>query len=230
MRHFSIISLFVVAFLLGCSVSPGADEDDGSGGAAGATSDGGKTAAGGAGGSTPDGGSGGTGGVAQGGTGGKVESGPDPAKFSCDDVADGHAAVKMQLPNGAPVPDAYLVIDGMKKYPENSGFTSCGWCNIHVSKDKGVAHTVFDQKVPGTTYMLAPGSSETKEPYETPNKEKVVATAWFCSNYKCGINILLCNGTKEVGKHVDGKSTGEIVWNAADSWSPAGKHIMFVTE
>lgn len=225
-----IVSLVavVVAFIVGCAADPNENETDvengGSGGQAGAPAVVG-------GGGCNEGGSGGE--VGQAGAGG--EAGAEPAKsfkFDCTDVSDGHFVVKLQMPKGAPVPNAYLTLDGMRDYPDNTGFKDCGWCNMYVAKDKAAANTVFDDgKVPaGSRYMLCPGTSQTGETYKTGNGEDVAGTAWFCQDFKCSIDLLCCAGSKEIGRYQDGKSTGKLAWNAQDQWSPAGKHPFCVVE
>ena len=218
MRHFSIISLFVVALFLGCSVSPGETDENGNNGAAGVTSDGGKAATGGAGGEA------GAGGVAEGGSGGTVDPDPDPAKFNCDDVAKDHFVVKVHKHD--PVPPGKMAIDGSKLYPEGKGYKNLPWGNVYIADKSGLSDMAYDDgPVPAGSYFeLNFGMDLDGELYETPYGEKIAVDhdTWFCDQQKCVADFICCFGSKVIGKFVN--NAGEMVFNQP------GKNIICVTE
>lgn len=128
--------------------------------------------------------------------------------FSCADVAATDFVVKV---HADVVPsNRQIRLGGQVVYPAGQGFMNTNW-GVRGTGPVGENDVMFDLGVApsGATANLTLGTIGPNE--TTPNPDGIVDGNYYCPNskpYACGIDIIGCYGSTEIGRYVNGVGSG----------------------
>ncbi|MEO5928127.1 MAG: hypothetical protein ABIO72_05390 [Patescibacteria group bacterium] len=208
MRHFYLASFIMILGILGVGCSP--QIDDGSGGSGGASSSSGS-------GSTTINSTVSTGSTTDTSSTTSATTGATTASstgtgmqefFSCADVAAHKFVIKVRADV---VPDARQIrLGGQVVYPQGQGFSNTNW-GVRGTGPQGAEEVTFDlgEAPSDSTANLTLGTIGPGE--TTSNPDGIVDGYYYCPNtqpFACGLDILGCYGTAEIGRYVDGVAYG----------------------